>query len=519
MIVPVPEDSKQDSRIADMPTHPNPLAVTQSSRDARPHFPVRVLALSALLLASILLGAREALFSDGDLWWHLRAGLWILEHHAVPRTALFSQYLDLSWVDTNWGFDALLGASYKLLGLRGIPVLFMFMCAVLAVVAFLLARSLRAGFWWAVMLSLVAQIAPASIGPRPAMLSIIFFTVELLLLFVSRRPGMVRTLYWLPLLFVGWANVDEHSIYGLLVLLIFLFVVIVEACGKHLGFFHPKDSSILPQALKVGAVTGATLIATLLSPYAHHSYETLLEDAYGPVTFLHLPELHAMNFRQPQHYFLLLLGCAAFLVLGRKRFSDPFQLVIMVVCAALSFHRQTDAWLVVMPAIAVLAGTFGSSDAAMKSEPVPAWKLEATLVTVIAMIALVVTVWARVPENGVLLRRVGAVFPVKACDYIRQNHLPSPLFNAYYWGGFLTWYLPEYPVAIDGRLPMYGAEANELYFKVSNGLQPLNTDTAYVEANTMLLEKHSAVAEALPSISGFKIVYSDDMAVVAVRTH
>jgi hypothetical protein len=475
----------------------------------RPPVALRVAAVSALLaISGVWASGKLTWLADGDIWWRLRAGNWILEHHTVPHTALFSQHASLSWVDTSWGFDALIAFGYRILGLLGFPVLVMFLGASLAAITFLLARSLRARFWWAIALSAVAQIALGSSGLRPAMLSVLLFGIELLLLLSARRTGDCRVLYWLPLLFMIWANVDEQFVYGLLVLAIFLAATISK----------PGDHDFATSRARLAAVTGATLIATLISPYSFHSYEMFLTDGYGAVTFSQLPELHAMNFRQPQHYLILLLVCAAFLALGRKgRDCDLFEAETMLVCGALAFHHQLDAWVVVLPAVAVLAGAFISGGAIRKVATGPGWKIEALLVAVITTVVLAVAAWARIPGNDELMRRAGTTFPVKACDYVRANHLSPPLFNAYSWGGFLTWYLPGYPVAIDGRIKMYGSDLNELHFKVINGLQPLDADPAFTGANTFLLERNSALVEALRSIPGYEVRYSDDVSVVLSR--
>ena len=34
--------------------------------------------------------SRPACFNDGDTYWHIRAGEWMLAHHAVLRTDVFS---------------------------------------------------------------------------------------------------------------------------------------------------------------------------------------------------------------------------------------------------------------------------------------------------------------------------------------------------------------------------------------------------------------------------------------------
>jgi hypothetical protein len=110
---------------------------------------------------------------------------------------------------------------------------------------------------------------------------------------------------------------------------------------------------------------------------------------------------------------------------------------------------------------------------------------------------------------------------VKACDFIRANQLPGPLFNTYYWGGFLMWYLPEYPVSIDGRLSLYGDEINERYFKVTGGDQRLETDPRFVGARIILFERSSAVIKALTTLPAFhdqfRVAYEDNVATVLVR--
>src|SRR5271169_1438158 len=103
--------------------------------------PIRVLALLVLLTgAPVWEALRISAFSNGDIWWHLRSGLWILQNHSVPRSGLFSQYADRPWVASSWAFEVLLAAAYKVLGLKAIPVLLMAFKLALAAVTFLLAR-------------------------------------------------------------------------------------------------------------------------------------------------------------------------------------------------------------------------------------------------------------------------------------------------------------------------------------------------------------------------------------------
>ena len=115
------------------------------------------------------------------------------------------------------------------------------------------------------------------------------------------------------------------------------------------------------------------------------------------------------------------------------------------------------------------------------------------------------------------MAKIGESFPVRASDFIRQNRLPQPLFNSYFWGGFLTWYLPEYPVAIDGRTDLYGDEVNIPYFQLTLAKIPLESHADFARAQTILLEANSPIAEALATLPDYRVMYRDDQAVVLVR--
>ncbi len=118
------------------------------------------------------------------------------------------------------------------------------------------------------------------------------------------------------------------------------------------------------------------------------------------------------------------------------------------------------------------------------------------------------------------MEKVSQGFPVKACNYVRENHLPQPLFNDYSWGSFLTWYLPEYPVAVDSRVELYGDEVLNSYFDVVDGKQLLDASPMVARAGTLLLQRESAMAKALTTLpqlkAQYRLVYSDDIASVFV---
>jgi hypothetical protein len=397
--------------------------------------PVRVLALVSLLTTAAVYEAFSLSALGGlEVWSHLRTGIWILQNHTVPQNGLFSQYHDLPWMAHSWGFDVLLAAIYKLMGLRALPVLLMVSGAALALVFFLLARGSRQNFWPAVLLAAFAQYVIPGLQLQPALCSVLLYAIELGLLFHARRMGSARPLLWLPLLFAIWGNVDTQFIYGLLVLGLLLAVLVTEEiCRRRAVLWLIEQAPPIPLGM-AALVTAASLLAAMLTPYTYHGYEAALKN-FGPsVLVAYLPELNAVGFRRPQEYALLLLAMMAFFSLGRRHARDLFQLILMIVSATLSFPAHRNSWLVGIVSVAVIGDAL-TSNVEHGQEGARLWKVQNLVTAGLVLLVLVVAVTGLIPSSrDVLLTRVGRSLPVQACDYIRENHLAGPLFNAYEWG-------------------------------------------------------------------------------------
>lgn len=480
----------------------------------------RIAALLGLLtFAALYQASRLSALADPDIWWHLRTGAWMLQNHAIPHHGLFSQSASLAWVDSNWGFDLLVGAAFRAFGLRGLPVLLMALQVAIAAILFLLARGSRKNFWQGAVLAAIAQYGVSGPGPRPALVSIVFFALELTLLLHSRRSGQIRPLLWMPLLFIVWVNLDRQFVYGLLALALFYGAIVVEYTGRRFGSSWFEDHRANLPLEGSTAVLGACLLATLASPYTYHLHELIWQSATSTAVDRYLAGLHGMRFRQFQDYLLMLLVMTSFLALGRRRSRDLFQISLLAVCAVISFRLQRDTWLVALVAV----GVIGDELPIVHQEEVretahPARRWEWPLTTALVLVALAAGA-LRLPRYEVLMTKVGETFPMRASDYIRQNHLPQPLFNTYYWGGFLTWYLPEYPVVIDGRIDLYRDDYNVPYFKLTQAEIPLESHPGFARAQTFLLEAKSPIAGALATLPGFRVAYRDDLACVLVRSN
>lgn len=455
--------------------------------------------------------------ANSDIWWHLSSGLWILQHHAFPRTGLFSQTPDAAWIAASWLYDLRLAVWYKLFGLAAIPLFLIAFKVALAVVTFLLAGGRRGNFWPAVGISAIAQYILGSVQPVAAYSSIILFGIEFLILLWSRQSGRVRVLYWLVPLFLAWANLDMNFVYGVALIALFLIAEFSPFAASRRENFQRSELIRTYAAIFV-----LCLLATLITPYFYHPYGAFFATAFSSAN-RYLPDFHAPGFRQPQDYVLALLTMSAFFALGLRRSRDPFLILALVGCSALSFYSQRDIWLVTLAAVAVIGGSASAeteqdsqSDRTLSNRTLPNRSLG---MAVALAVAILLTVgFLRMPRSRTtLLAKVAEGYPVAASNYVRDHHLPQPLFNAFEWGGFLTWYLPEYPVAIDGRTRLYGDEFVVAYSNVMNADVRYTEFPAMANARTIILPSTTIMAQALKSLPAYHVAYSDNVALVLTK--
>jgi len=454
--------------------------------------------------------------ANGDFWWHLRTGIGILESHALPHNGWYSQSSAMPWTASSWLYDVAVAIGFRGLDLRIIPLAAMACKLALAVLVFLLAGGWRGRLWSAVLSSAVAQFILIGLPPLPMYCSALLFAIELLLLTQSRREASVLPLYWLPPLFLLWANVDVQFVIGVFALLLFAATAMLEHWGTRSGIAW-LESPVNPPLPKLGATIAASLLATVLTPYGAGGYRVFFAQVTSAANS-YFPDFQALRFRTPQDYLLLLLIGAAFLALGLRRSRDPFQIALLLLCTFASFYARRNAWLAVIAAVAILgnAPLEPASQPARESATLARSRLLLAAGLAIALLAAAAVIHLPRDRAG-LLAKVGKAYPVAAADYIRDHHLPQPLFNSFPWGGFLTWYLPEYPVAIDGRTDLYGDDFNIQYAKVMNAGAHFSTLPALDQAGTLLLEKNSLMGTALATVPGFKVAYSDNVAVVLLR--
>src|ERR1700737_4068859 len=119
--------------------------------------------------------------------------------------------------------------------------------------------------------------------------SIVLFTIELALIFESRRRNTIGPLLWLPFLFLFWANLHIQFIYGLFVLLLFAAVILARATLPEdwsAGLQPEKDLPLF----RVLGVAAVSVLATLVGPYSWRLYAVIFNYVRSSAPYMIITE-------------------------------------------------------------------------------------------------------------------------------------------------------------------------------------------------------------------------------------
>lgn len=478
--------------------------------------------LQLLTLASLLVVVGVIAFNlkfsvlDLDIWWHLKVGDWIVQHAAVPHNGLFSwTAADRPWVAYSWGYEVLLSRAYAWFGLVGVGLYGTLLTLGVAYSIYWMVRRLSGRFWLACLLTIVTCSAFLfNLMPRPVFFSMMLFCVTLALLLEAHRTGRVQLLYWLPLIFLLWANLHIQFVYGLFLVGLLMAVNLAQRLAAYLGWTPVwlQDPTLPPATLVI--VFAACVISTCIGPYSFHLYGVIWQYAQAKTPYRMIIELQPLNFRAYSHYVQLLLMAFAFFAVGRQSKVDAFKLLLLSVASAVAFRTMRDAWFICIPAAACIADTLAGVGEHEASET---WLQN---LAVAAVVAISLVVFARSTDFNTrgLDRAISGFLPVNAVNYLRKHPAPGPVYNTLDWGGFLIWYMPDRPVAIDGRTDLYGDELDELFFSTANGAASYADDAYLNQAGVVILQKSNNLVSLLESDPRFQLVYQDALAAVFTRS-
>jgi hypothetical protein len=495
---------------------------TTASRRA----PVAVLLLIVIGLYAYPISLLMRPMLDADIWWHLRTGEWIVEHHDVPRTDPFSAYgTGKDYVAYSWLYELAFYKLYQWFGLTGLLLFRILLCGavLVAIHRFIVKREPR--FLWSTALTALAFVALTNVlNERSWMCSMLFslFTLEAVLRLRDGTAG--RSVWLLPVAYALWVNLHVQFVYGL--------VLLGLACVAPVGDLllgRPTsgkwaDTFGTPAWKRLVALTAACAAATLLNPYFVHFYSVVLTYSSQTVPFQVENEFKSLGFRHYADWTFLALVLLGAVALGRRLARvSVFDVLLFAGATYISFKSRRDLWLLLFVCLALCTG--GETPSLRQARQlVFTWPRVAAVAAGVAGVALFLG-WQRHLSERSLAAAVDATYPAAAVQHIKDNHYAGPLFNEYNWGGYLIWALREYPVSMDGRVHVHGDPRLATHTNTVQGYD-WEKDDELMKAGVVLLSNkdmgnptlkpRKPLPSALRLHPHFRVAYEDDLAIVFV---
>jgi hypothetical protein len=451
---------------------------------------------------AVLVIAGDRLLNDPDTLWQITVGQWILDHHAVPHTDVYSFTMrGAPWISTQWLAQVLYALVHAWFGWTGPVVL----AAIASAAAFaLLARYLVRTLSQSAALVFVA-VAFALSAPhllaRPHVLALPVMVAWIGELIAAAERREAPSLFLLPLMAL-WANLHGGFVFGLMMIgPIALDAVTAADADKRIRL-----------ATRWAAFAGLALAASCCTPYG---WDSLLASrkilALGNALPL-ITEWHAADFATLHPFEVCLLGAIG-LALYRGIKLPVMRIVILLglVHMALSQARAAEILALLAPLVLAspLARQIGGADASSQSWKPPGGMMLAGLAVLLAAGTLASAQIHRFAPST-------ANSPVAAVAELKKLNV-ARVFNDYDFGGYLI--ASDVAPFIDGRTELYGEKFVMDHDKASSLSDPDNLFRLLkdYQIEATLTRTQSPVARLLDHVDGWQKAYGDEIATIHVR--
>lgn len=376
---------------------------------------------------------------DPDTYWHLVSGQWMIDHHEILRTDIFSSTVaGQPYSVGEWLGEVVLALVFGAGQWAGLAV---FRATLVAIAVFFLARlSRRSGAPLVAALVVLAFAIVASKArwtDRPAIFTVVLFPVVLDLLY-SARAGSRRALLAIPPLIALWANLHGGYVIGIALVLAFA----IEAIGLR-----------RPEGRALGLALIACVALSFLDPETFGAGGAAAH-VLAPPRFIGEeapPDVLEASGFVFAGFVLAALGVA--LLDG----GGLLELLLFVPLVWLGLSAQRHLVFFVFAATPFIAAGAARlyARALPRSRPLRPFPPQAA-----AALALLLCAGALASALGAPNAPDERAYPTGAVDALRTG--TGTLINEYDWGGYLILRVPGRKVFVDGRLfPFFPAVLRE----------------------------------------------------------
>ncbi|MDX1974423.1 MAG: hypothetical protein SFT92_01980 [Rickettsiales bacterium] len=206
--------------------------------------------------------ATDAIFQEGDPFWHIAAGDWIRENAQIPLRDIWSFTAgDTRWLNHSWAWDVLFSWIHAQGNWHAVIAINAIIYSATLVVVFAHCKA-RAGSVLAALITVFLMTTLTQINLRPLQITMLAVAAFAWILgHAARGNATSRWLLALPMMMWVWANMHGGFIVGLLLI------------GAYAAFACQRREWPLLRSLVV--VGMASVFVTLCNPYGMYIYEAV----------------------------------------------------------------------------------------------------------------------------------------------------------------------------------------------------------------------------------------------------
>ena len=429
--------------------------------------------LILLFLFVLAFYAFNQISDTNDIWYRLKSGEYILENKTILKTDVFSySAFGQKWIQHDWLSAVIFSSVFKIFHSFWLLIIFpAFFCFI--TYWLVLKHSLYRGSNFYLCLLLIFPFSFLTLElwvARPQIFSYFLLALLLFLLEKLRREGKTKILYFLPLLFLLWANLHASVVLGLGIFAFYAGLMIFSPLLSKFRFLQISESSTVPSRslrLKTAVSFLLSLAVSFLNP---NTYQTLLyffiispvAQSLGNMEWRSL--LSYLNIFQAKIFLGMMFFVVGFIIWRSivRRKIDLYDLGLTIVFFVMPFLSIRHIGYFPLAVFPIFINELSRLEVCEKIFSRKEWKTPLSQLLIFFSIILIFVRLFHLPTAPLNEK----FLPVKAADFVEKNNIYGPMFNVEN-GGYLIWrFWPKEKVFFDGRNDVFIGKPSEDYKKI-----------------------------------------------------
>ncbi|MCL5438803.1 MAG: hypothetical protein M1268_02340 [Patescibacteria group bacterium] len=454
--------------------------------------------------------------TDADLGWHLKYGEHFFKTGKILRDNIFStQMANYKWVNHSWGTDLISYSIFNNFGFLGLTILG---ALIVTLTFYFFSKAYKLSLWnktliFPLMLYFVNPVNLISF--RSQLISILF--TGILFFVLSKQDENKKYLYFLPLIFLTWANLHGGFIIGFAIYALWVFIKV--AIGIIL-----KNKDFKREIFFLLSILILSIIACLINPFGIGVFKESFNHFGNPalkyiMEWTSFEDFSDLWWNQIIIINLILIGTIFMFFSGKIRQNLPF-IIIAIILFLMSFTERRYAWTAYYSIIVFIkpVADFFKPDSK---------KYTNLASTIILGITLIIVIFIKSPFD-----QYSTMSWDRYCkDYIGcssksaeflQNYKydKEKLLTLYNWGGWLIWNYPEIKPTVDGRMTLWKGENGYSGFLDYYSYEQNWKDINKSKYNIVYVSPYKSIYNRLIQLTKekkWKLVYKDKYSGIFVR--